>query len=505
MLLTDLQNGSDIRGIAIPTEELQQTLGVEEVSLIATGIMQWLKNKGIAAPYRIGLGCDSRLSGPELKKQLAQSLAVQGATIIDFGMATTPALFMATQFPQFNCDAGIMLTASHLPYYFNGIKLFTKTGGAEKADIAFILEHAAPVVETAEAVIETADLITPYAADLVTKILQGIGSTIEKRPLAGLKIIVDAGNGAGGFFAEKVLTVLGADTSGSQFLEPDGRFPNHIPNPDNKEAMASIRQAVLTQKADLGVIFDTDVDRSAVVTEDGSILNRNNLIAVLAAILLREHPATTIVTNSTTSDHLKSFIESKGGRQYRFISGYRNVINKALELNQQGVDCQLAIETSGHAALKENYFLDDGAYVIAKLLMWLPKLREESAGLTDLIEELQQPAETLEVRFLLQGADYKTIGNQMIERVRQELPQSGGFFENPENEEGVRITLREPFGYGWLLLRLSLHEPLLVLQIENDESGHMKKILEQLNQILAKEPAVDRSRLSAFLSRTNPA
>lgn len=157
-------------------------------------------------------------------------------------------------------------------------------------------------------------------------------------------------------FAEQVLVPLGADTNGSQFLEPDGHFPNHIPNPDNKEAMASIMEAVLREQADLGIIFDTDVDRSAVVTKSGQPLNRNNMIAVLSKIVLSEHPAASIVTNSPTSTHLKTFIESLGGHQVRYISGYRNVINKAIALNEKGINAQLAIETSGHAAFKENYF-----------------------------------------------------------------------------------------------------------------------------------------------------
>ncbi len=106
-----------------------------------------------------------------------------------------------------------------------------------------------------------------------------------------------------------MLAELGADTTGSQFLDPDGTFPNHVPNPDNKEAMESIRQAVLKQGADLGIIFDTDVDR-ALVTKSGEILNRNNLIAVLSQIVLAEHPGTSIVTNSPTTEHLKVFIES---------------------------------------------------------------------------------------------------------------------------------------------------------------------------------------------------
>ncbi len=103
--------------------------------------------------------------------------------------------------------------------------------------------------------------------------------------------------------------------------------------------MESIRQAVLKQGADLGIIFDTDVDRAALVTKSGEILNRNNLIAVLSQIVLAEHPGTSIVTNSPTTEHLKVFIESLGGKQIRYISGYRNVINRAILANQEGVDC----------------------------------------------------------------------------------------------------------------------------------------------------------------------
>lgn len=117
------------------------------------------------------------------------------------------------------------------------------------------------------------------------------------------------------------------------------------------------------------------MDRSAVVSASGTVINRNNLIAVLSTIVLKEHPGTRIVTNSPTSSHLQRFIEEKEASKF-VISGYRNVINKALELNRLGKDTQLAIETSGHAAFKENYFLDDGAYVIAKILMLLPELKE---------------------------------------------------------------------------------------------------------------------------------
>ncbi|AYW46838.1 phosphomannomutase/phosphoglucomutase [Tetragenococcus koreensis] len=487
-----MQNESDIRGVAIDTQEDQANLTVTAVREIAVGIVNWLHEKGIKDKLTIGVGRDSRLSGPKLQEALIEVLTSYDVEVYDFGLATTPALFMSTQFSQFSCDAGIMLTASHLPYYYNGVKVFSQKGGAEKEDIAYILTHTESSEHFGAGTVTKADLLTVYANDLVEKIRTASKKKQEK-PLNGFKIVVDAGNGAGGFFAEKVLQPLGADTSGSQFLAPDGNFPNHVPNPDNKEAMQSIQKAVLANQADLGVIFDTDVDRSAVVTKSGDVLNRNNLIAVLSRITLNEHSGTSIVTNSPTSDHLKVFIEALGGKQVRYISGYRNVINKAQDLNQEGVDSQLAIETSGHAAFKENYFLDDGAYVIAKILMLLPELQAEGKTLESLIADLKQPLETQEVRFKLEADDYRALGEQVIEQIAD--IDIFGWEVDPENEEGIRFRLSQPYGQGWFLLRMSLHEPLLVLQVENDEAGHILPVLKKMQQFLNNYPDVNQEKL----------
>lgn len=492
-----LQNGSDIRGIAIATDEYAVKLTPQATEEIVRGLIHWLtQNQELSTLYKegkltIGIGHDSRLSGPDLADAFIEEAVGLGVQVIDFGMATTPALFMSTQYPQFACHAGVMITASHLPYYFNGLKIFSQNGGAEHEDIDYILSHTEAFPALSLGSLTHADLITPYAQDLVDKIRTACDG--QDKPLTGLNIIVDAGNGAGGFFAEKVLAELGADTTGSQFLEPNGTFPNHVPNPDNKEAMESIRQAVLKQGADLGIIFDTDVDRAALVTKSGQILNRNNLIAVLAQITLSEHPGTSIVTNSPTSEHLKDFIESLGGKQIRYISGYRNVINRAIAANQAGVDCQLAIETSGHAAFKENYFLDDGTYVAAKILMLLPQLQKDGKSLDDLIAQLKQPLETQEVRFKLEVEDYRALGEQVIADLQ--ATSIAGFIFNPENEEGVRFDVTAPYGDGWFLLRMSLHEPLLVLQIENDQSGYMPSILKRLSEFLDGYPAVNQTKL----------
>lgn len=494
--LSKLQNGSDIRGVAIQTETHEATLTREGVENIALGIVKWLRErKGLDAPrLNVAIGHDGRLSGEELKQGLIEGFMSEGAHVYDTGLSTTPAMFMSTQFADIQADVGIMITASHLPYFYNGIKVFTKTGGAEHEDIAFILENSNREVNPSmkNGVVETNDLMSLYAADMVGKIRANTGM---QEPLKGSHIVLDAGNGAGGFFASLVLEPLGAETKGSQFLESDGHFPNHMPNPDNKEAMASIQQAVLEQGADLGVIFDTDVDRAAVVDGSGMVINRNNLIAVLASMVLEEQPGSTIVTNSPTSSHLKTFIEEMGGKQYRYLCGYRNVINQAIKMNEEGIETPLAIETSGHAAFKENYFLDDGAYVIAKILMLFPRLKKQNKTLTDVIHQLKQPAETKELRFPIVADDYQEEGYRIISALETFTETVDGWEVDQDNYEGVRLNVGGPFGSGWLLLRLSLHEPLLVLQIENDVSGKIEETLKVLTLFLTPLKTLDTTLL----------
>ncbi|MFR8531021.1 MAG: hypothetical protein ACLVDB_07740 [Anaeromassilibacillus sp.] len=138
---------------------------------------------------------------------------------------------------------------------------------------------------------EAVNYMADYAKRLREMIQKGVNAADYEHPLKGFHIVVDAGNGAGGFYASDVLAPLGADVTGSQFLEPDGMFPNHIPNPENEEAMQSICKAVLDAKADMGVIFDTDVDRGGAVDARGEEINRNRLVAIASAIALRAIPA----------------------------------------------------------------------------------------------------------------------------------------------------------------------------------------------------------------------
>ncbi|KAB2063534.1 hypothetical protein ERO13_A10G205400v2 [Gossypium hirsutum] len=518
-----LQNGSDIRGVAVSGVEGEPVSLTEPVTeAIAAGFAAWLLDKkkvDASRKLRVSIGHDSRISAQKLQDAVSRGIASAGLDVVQYGLASTPAMFNSTltEDEAILCpaDGAIMITASHLPYNRNGFKFFTSDGGLGKNDIKDILERAASIysnflakgysVKASESV-KKVDYMAVYTSDLVKAVRKAAGN-IEK-PLEGFHIVVDAGNGAGGFFAAKVLEPLGAITSGSQFLEPDGMFPNHIPNPEDKAAMKAITQAVLDNKANLGIIFDTDVDRSAAVDSTGRELNRNRLIALMSAIVLEEHPGTTIVTDSVTSDGLTSFIEKKlGGKHHRFKRGYKNVIDEAIRLNSIGEESHLAIETSGHGALKENHWLDDGAYLMVKLLNKLASARASGKGvgskvLTDLVEGLEEPAIAVELRLKinqnhpdLKGRSFREYGEAVLQHLGNSIASNPKLQKATVNYEGVRVS---GFG-GWFLLRLSLHDPVLPLNIEAPSHEDAVKLGLEVSAAVKEFQALDTSALDKFV------
>ncbi|KAF6166241.1 hypothetical protein GIB67_031025 [Kingdonia uniflora] len=438
-----LQNGSDIRGVAVAGVEGEPVSLTEPVTeAIAAAFALWLlEKKKVDTPrsLKISIGHDSRISAQKLQVLLSRirdavsrGIAGTGLKVIQYGLASTPAMFNSTitEDEGFHCpvDGSIMIT---------------------------------------------------------------------EKPLDGFHIVVDAGNGAGGFFAYymelqcitaityeafpmatqgKVLEPLGAITAGSQFLEPDGFFPNHIPNPEDKTAMRAITQAVLDNKADLGIIFDTDVDRSAAVDSSGRELNRNKLIALMSAIVLEEHPGTTIVTDSVTSDGLTAFIEKKlGGKHHRFKRGYKNVIDEAVRL--------------------------------VKLLNKLASARATGAGsgskvLTDLVEGLEEPSVAVELRLKIdqnhtdiQGGSFRTYGEAVLKHLENTIDSDPELHKAPINYEGLRVS-----GYGgWFLLRLSLHDPVLPLNIEAQSNEDAVKLGLAVVAAVKEFSALDTSFLDKFV------
>ena len=481
-----LKSGTDVRGVAlegVPGEEVNLT--DEAVTGIMKAFCAWAAQRCGKEKLTIAIGHDSRLSAGRISACAVKAVTESGCDAIVTGLSSTPSMFMLLQEEDIGADASVMITASHLPFNKNGLKFFTPEGGLEGKDIADILAMAAEgAALSGSGCVRELCYIDRYSEGLVRFVREKTG---QEKPLAGKKIVVDAGNGAGGFYVDKVLKPLGADTEGSQFLEPDGNFPNHIPNPEDKKAMHAISQRVKETGADFGIIFDTDVDRAGAVDKQGEEINRNRLIALISAILLQEKSGT-IVTDSVTSDGLTAFIEARGGKHCRYKRGYRNVIDKAKELNAAGEYSPLAIETSGHAALMENYFLDDGAYLVTRILVSLAQLAKEGKDIGDLIADLPEPAEAAEVRLgftTLGKQDFKNNGNFAIRELQLRVPDLPGMTLAAENFEGVRINFDKDHGDGWALVRMSLHEPIMPINFESNSKGGCCVIANELIALLA--------------------
>ncbi len=484
-----LKSGTDIRGVASDKGGKTVNLTDSAVYDITSAFALWLKRKISKDDITVSIGRDSRITGPAIMERAQAALVDSGFTVKNCGLSSTPAMFMTTL--DGGCDAAVQITASHHPFDRNGLKFFTKDGGLNSSDILEIIALANDkkcLHSDKKGIVIKTDFMKAYAAHLRKVICDGVGKSEADLPLKNYKIVVDAGNGAGGFYAYDVLEKLGADITGSQFLEPDGMFPNHIPNPENAVAMQSITDAVLKNNADLGLIFDTDVDRAGCVDKKGEKINRNRLIALASYIAVNGQRGKTIVTDSVTSDGLHDYIEQAlGCKHYRFKRGYKNVINKAYELCTNGIDTPLAIETSGHAAFKENYFLDDGAYLVTKIVIEMAKGKD----VEEILAPLKMPAEEREVRFNILCDDFKTYGDEIINKLEGFVNENEHYKLAEDNREGLRVITET----GWFLLRLSVHDPVVVVNFESRAFGGIEADIEKIRPFLAQFKKLDISNL----------
>ena len=484
-----LKSGTDIRGVAcegVKGEEIKLTDDVVKGS--SKGFIKFISEKSGKKPSELllSVGHDSRITGEHIASLVIEEFSKAGARVLDCGLATTPSMFMTTV--DLNCDGAVEITASHHPFNRNGLKFFTPDGGLEAEDIEQILQFVQDGGELEKAecgTVEKVNYMEQYAENLCNIIRKAVDAEDYMHPLKDFKIVVDAGNGVGGFYADKVLKPLGADTEGSKFLEPDGMFPNHIPNPEDKTAMDSICKAVVDSNADLGVIFDTDVDRGGAVDSTGKEINRNRLVALASAIALEGNEGGTIVTDSITSSGLKEFIENTlGGKHYRYKRGYKNVIDKGIELNAQGINCPLAIETSGHAAMRENYFLDDGAYPCTKIIIKMAQMKKQGKALESILQDLKEPVESREYRFNITEKDFRACGEKIIKDLEEFAQKQDGWILADDSREGVRVSFGKNDGDGWFLLRLSVHDPNMPLNIESDTKGGAEIIYRKFREFL---------------------
>lgn len=340
------------------------------------------------------------------------------------------------------------------------------------------------------------DYMPYYAASLTQAIQQetsSSGGSIEK-PLQGLKIVLNSGNGSGAFFYE-VLKNLGADVSASMGVEHDSTFPRGVPNPESKAMVEDTIRVCQETKADLGIMLDTDADRSGFIVPGLTSyepLNRNRLIALLGVIFSESSPGCTFVTDSVTSEGLEDFLQNKLGLVHvRYLKGYANVIGKAKEITESGAaNAEVAIETSGHCAMRENDYLDDGTYTAVKVIALLAKVKQNGEQLLDLIADLKEMPETQEFRLLVNDGTLETTGtifDDLISKLETHCQGNLNWAIDSANLEGIRI--RTGTDGGFFMLRKSLHDPLVSVQVEGDSVEQIRElVVGPLVKLLQSEP-----------------
>ena len=481
-----LRSGSDIRGYEDRlSDEICERIGYAFACMLAERL------KTTPDKLVIAVGRDARDSGRRIKAAVIRGITAADSDVLDCGQCTIPALFMlvARHMPApadagpdaktQHADGAIMVTASDAPASQNGLKFLTAAGGLQEADVALILRMAS-ACEVPERLVSKLNPMVAYREFLLETAARLLEDDALK-PLLGLYVVVDASSTGGAFFAN-LLEDLGADIE---------RLPN-------EEGETDLSKAVPDYGADMGVSFDVDCSRVYIYDQTGRDVSGNRLIALIAAILLEKQPGLTFVTDSVTSTGLSAFIAEWGGIHYRFKRGYRSVINEAVRLNGEGIDCPLAIETTGHAAFRENDYLDDGIYMALRVICEALDRKREGQTVFSLIDDLAEPVESQTLRMrILDEEDPAASCQEVVEVILSHTLDDPEWRMAPDSREGVRITFNLDGGVNnaWFQLRMSVHDPIMVLNAESDVPGGVKRVLGELYALIKDTRLLDLAPL----------
>ncbi len=440
----------DIRGI------VGKTLTAPIVEVIGRSIGSELLERGRDT---ICIGRDGRLSGPELSAALAKGLRAAGVHVIDVGRVATPMLYFAAH--HFDTQSGAMLTGSHNPPQYNGIKIVLD-GVSLSGEAITALRTRAEAGKLASGAGSYRE--ENIAAQYLERIVGGIKLA---RPM---KIAVDCGNGVAGATAPELFRRLGC-TVEELFCEVDGNFPNHHPDPSVPENLKDLINALQKGDAEVGLAFDGDGDRLGVVTRRGDIIFPDRQLMMFAADVLERNAGATIIYDVKSTRNLKPWIEQHGGKPLLWKTGHSFIKAKLKETG-----AALAGEMSGHVFFKERWYgFDDGMYAGARLLEILSRSNDPSAALHALPDAISTPE--LQIK-LNEGENYSLIAG-MQKTARFEGAQEVNTID------GLRVEYADGFG----LARSSNTTPVIVLRFEADNAAALKRIQEDFRRvILAAKP-----------------
>jgi phosphomannomutase / phosphoglucomutase len=428
----------DIRGI------VGKTLTEEGVFLIGKAVGSLALEQG---ETDVAIARDGRLSSPLLSTQLCEGILSSGCHVIDLGMAPTPLLYFATH--TLGTRSGVMLTGSHNPPDYNGLKIVVKGVALAEEGITQLYQR---ILDKRFSEGQG----TRRELDIVARYINRVTSDVHlTRPL---KIVIDAGNGVPGMIAPALFKALGCEVH-ELFCDVDGHFPNHHADPSQVENLQDLIRAVQQQEADIGLAFDGDGDRLGVVTSKGNIIWPDRLLMLFAKAILAEEAQAKIIFDVKCTTHLAALIQSLGGEAIMWKTGHSLIKAKLAETG-----AQLAGEMSGHFFFKHRWYgFDDALYAGARLLEILSQQDEDSdtvfAGIPNSVNTPELKVLVAEeekfqlMQLLIESADFKDMSDLLT-------------------IDGLRVNFAE----GWGLVRPSNTTPYLILRFEAINQAMLEKI-----------------------------
>jgi phosphomannomutase/phosphoglucomutase len=451
----------DIRGVAVG-EEAQLTPRL--AGLVGQAFGTYIQRQlGLRQAF---VGGDNRLTTPALKTAIIDGIASTGLTVTDIGAVLTPTLYFASA--SHENAGGIMITGSHLTTIYNGIKMAygkLALAGEQIQDLLKLIQ--ADDFETGDGERrEDFDMIHRHMDVVKSKVTLGARK---------LKVVVDAGNGLSGTYVPPVMEALGVEVV-CLFCEPDGTFPNHLPNPEDPELTKDLEAAVIEHGADFGIGFDGDADRCGLIDEHGHHVAADRLLALLARDLLKRHPGTPVVFDVKASQVLPDIIRKSGGEPVMWKSGHSLMKQKMNEIH-----ALIGGEVSGHMFIGEDYYGFDDAPLVA--LKALELMSKTDKSLSDLLGELPTMPATPEI--IMSAPD--DVKFKIIDGVRDKLQ---------DKYEVVTVDgARAIFEDGWGLVRASNTQPAITMRFEARTKPQLVEYMRRFDALLDDYPQVNRDEL----------
>lgn len=441
----------DIRGI------VDETLTTDAVYWIGRALGAEAEARG---EQHIYVARDGRLSGPKLVDALSRGLMEAGRDVTDLGMVPTPVLYFAAY--ALGTGSGIMVTGSHNPPEYNGLKMVLGGTTLSGKDIQALRQR----IESGNFTTDTEDAGKQNSQDVVAQYIERICGDIKlSRPM---KIVVDCGNGVAGVAAPQLLRALGCEVI-ELFCDVDGNFPNHHPDPSKPENLLDLKQALVKEHADIGLAFDGDGDRLGVVTPTGNVIWADRQMMLYARDVLSRNPGAEIIYDIKCTTNLAKIIEQAGGKATMWKTGHSLVKAKLKETG-----ALLAGEMSGHIFFKERWYgFDDALYTAARLLEILAK---ENRPVDEVFNELPDNINTPELN--LQTAEGEN--HPLVEK----LVAAASFPDAKITTiDGLRVDFEDGFG----LVRASNTTPCLVLRFEAENEAALKRIQEDFRELILSQ------------------